>query len=140
MTSNRLRPQGSNHLFLCEIAADLVREQPGRNPRSSLSRSGHSYTPSGQQRVRDPALFDLALDSKLRGCDLVALKVSNVISGNRVRSRALILQRKTGRPVQFEITEPTRRSIAAWVEENERAADERLCPGRSKKGAHLSTR
>jgi integrase len=93
-----------------------------------------------QQRLRDLALFDLALDSKLRGCDLVALKVSDVTSGNRVRSRAVILQRKTGRPVQFEITEQTRRSIAAWVHEKQLSGDDWLFPSRSKKGAHLSTR
>jgi hypothetical protein len=51
-------------------------------------------------RLRDLALFDLALDSKLRGCDLVALKVSDLVSGSGVRSRVMILQRKTGRPVQ----------------------------------------
>src|SRR5688500_13763057 len=67
-------------------------------------------------RLRDLALFDLALDSKLRGCDLVALKVSDLLSGSGVRSRVTILQRKTGRPVQFEVTEQTRRSIATWIE------------------------
>lgn len=93
-----------------------------------------------QQRLRDLALFDLALDSKLRGCDLVALKVSDVPSGARVRSRAMILQRKTGRPVQFEITEQTRRWVAACIEEKELGADDWLFPSRSKKGGHLSTR
>ena len=63
-------------------------------------------------RARDLALFDLALDSKLRGCDLVALKVSDLVSASGVRSRVMILQRKTGRPVQFEVTEQTRRSVA----------------------------
>jgi integrase len=93
-----------------------------------------------QQRLRELALFDLALDSKLRGCDLVALKVSDVTSGSRVRSRAMILQRKTGRPVQFEVTEQTRRSIAAWSEEKKLSGDDWLFPSRSKTGAHLSTR
>jgi integrase len=93
-----------------------------------------------QQHLRDLALFDLALDSKLRGCDLITLKVSDVTSGNRVRSRAIILQRKTGRPVQFEITEQTRRSIAAWVDEKELSGDAWLFPSRRKRGAHLSTR
>ena len=64
-------------------------------------------------RTRDLALFDLALDSKLRGCDLVALKVSDLISASGVRTRVMILQRKTGRPVQFEVTEQARRSIAS---------------------------
>lgn len=62
--------------------------------------------------ARDLALFDLAFDSKLRGCDLVALRVSDLVSASGVRSRVMILQRKTGRPVQFEVTEQTRKSVA----------------------------
>jgi hypothetical protein len=58
-----------------------------------------------EERRRDLALFNLALDSKLRGCDLVRLQVSDVCVGGRVRDRATVVQRKTGRPVQFEITE-----------------------------------
>jgi hypothetical protein len=63
-----------------------------------------------------------------------------VTSGNRLRSRAMILQRKTGRPVQFEITEQTRRSIEAWIEAKTLSGGDWLFPSRSKKGAHLSTR
>ena len=91
-------------------------------------------------KARDLALFDLALDSKLRGCDLVALMVSDLVSASGVRSRVVFLQRKTGRPVQFEVTEQTRRSIAAWLSQKKLAADEWLFPSRSKQGAHLSTR
>lgn len=91
-------------------------------------------------RLRDLALFDLALDSKLRGCDLVALKVSDLLSGPGARSRVTILQRKTGRPVQFEVTEQTRRSIASWIEAKGLSTNDWLFPSRSKKGAHLSTR
>jgi integrase len=91
-------------------------------------------------RLRDLALFDLALDSKLRGCDLVALKISDLVSASGVRSRVVILQRKTGRPVQFEVTEQTRRSIANWIETKQLSPDDWLVPSRSKKGAHLSTR
>src|SRR5438105_12670071 len=65
-------------------------------------------------RTRDLALFNLAIDSKLRGCDLVRLLVRDVSQGNSVLSRAIILQQKTHRPVQFEITEQTRQAIAAW--------------------------
>jgi integrase len=86
-----------------------------------------------QQRLRDFTLFDLALDSKLRGSDLVALKVSDVTSAKHVRSRSMILQRKTDRPVQFEVTELTRRSIVAWIEQKELDADDWLFPSRSKK-------
>jgi integrase len=91
-------------------------------------------------RLRDLALFDLALDSKLRGCDLVALKVSDLVSGASVRSRVMIVQRKTGRPVQFEVTEQTRRSIASWIEKKRLGGNDWLFPSRSKQGASLSTR
>jgi len=63
-------------------------------------------------RVRDLALFDLAIDSKLRACDLVRLKVRDVAHGERVAARAIVMQRKTQRPVQFEITEQTREAVA----------------------------
>ena len=66
-------------------------------------------------RIRDLALFNLALDSKLRACDLVALRVDDVALNGRVRSRATVMQRKTGRPVQFEITEQTREAVGRWL-------------------------
>lgn len=68
-------------------------------------------------RTRELALLNLALDSKLRGCDLVRLRVQDVCHGERVANRAIVLQQKTQRPVQFEITEMTRTAIAAWIEE-----------------------
>jgi hypothetical protein len=61
-----------------------------------------------EHRARDLALFNLAIDSKLRGCDLVRLQVDDVCAGDRVRDRATVIQKKTSRPVQFEITEQTR--------------------------------
>src|SRR6266702_3233238 len=64
-----------------------------------------------QHRALDLALFNLAIDSKLRGCDLVRLQIDDVCAGGRVRDRANIIQKKTGRPVQFEITEQTRAAI-----------------------------
>ena len=65
-------------------------------------------------RKRDLALFNLAIDSKLRGCDLVSLRVDDVWIGGRPRDRATVIQKKIGRPVQFEITEQTRSSIRDW--------------------------
>ena len=67
------------------------------------------------RRTRDRALFDLAIDSKLRGCDLVRLKIGDVMSAGVIRNRAIIIQRKTGRPVQFEIMTDARRSLEAWL-------------------------
>lgn len=66
---------------------------------------------------RDLALFNLAIDSKLRGCDLVKLKVADIHASGQVKERASIIQSKTQRPVRFEITEGTRKSILRWMEE-----------------------
>jgi integrase len=66
------------------------------------------------ERVPELALFNLAVDSKLRSCDLVKLRVKDVTRGDRVAPRAIVMQQKTG-PVQFEITEQTRESVAAWI-------------------------
>jgi integrase len=67
-------------------------------------------------RIRDLALFDLAIDSKLRACDLVKLRVRDVAHGERVAPRAIVMQQKTQRPVQFEITEQTREAVAKWIQ------------------------
>src|SRR5215207_3255628 len=80
-------------------------------------------------KARNLALFDLALDSKLRGCDL-SLKVGDILSTAGVKRRVVILQQKTGRPVQFEVTEQARRSIAAWVERKGLGPDDWLFPSR----------
>lgn len=65
--------------------------------------------------IRELALFNLAIDSKLRACDLTRLRVQEVRQGNHVGSRATVMQQKTQRPVQFEITEQTRQSVEAWI-------------------------
>ncbi len=65
-------------------------------------------------RMRDLALFDLGIDSKLRACDLVKLRVRDICHGEHVVARAIVMQQKTQRPVQFEITEPTRDAILRW--------------------------
>jgi integrase len=83
-----------------------------------------------QKRLRDLALFNLAIDSKFRGCDLVALRVDDVLLGSRVRPQALVLQKKTGRPVQFEITEQTPEAVMQWIRHANLKPDNRLFPGR----------
>lgn len=92
------------------------------------------------ERLRDLALFNLAIDSKLRGCDLVRIRIGDLWTGHTVASRAIVMQRKTGRPVQFEITEPTRDAILAWVERANRRGSEYLFPSRMLPTTHLSTR
>ncbi len=91
-------------------------------------------------RVRELALFNLALDSKLRGCDLVSLRVKDVSCGDRVSSRAIILQKKTSKPVQFEITEATRDSVGNWINQAHLNSDNYLFPSRLHDSPHLSTR
>lgn len=93
-----------------------------------------------EERRRDLALFNLALDSKLRGCDLVRLQVNDVCVGGRVRDRATVIQRKTGRPVQFEITEQTRAAIRDWVANSVPGSAQYLFPSRFHDQPHISTR
>ena len=93
-----------------------------------------------QNRTRDLALFNLAIDSKLRGCDLVKLRVSDITQGGRIQSRAQIVQQKTRQPVQFEITEQTRQAVDAWIKSAELRALDYLFPSRIRTSPHLSTR
>jgi integrase len=91
-------------------------------------------------RIRDLALFNLAIDSKLRACDLVKLKVRDISHGDRISSRAIVMQQKTERPVQFEITEQTRKSISEWLQLATLKSDSFLFPSRLHESPHLSTR
>ncbi len=92
------------------------------------------------RRTRDLALFNLAIDSKLRGCDLVALRVRDVAQGNQIASRTSVMQRKTLRPVQFEITEQTRDAIAKWIAKAQLKPEQYLFPSRVHASPHLTTR
>ncbi|MHA6327267.1 tyrosine-type recombinase/integrase [Roseivivax sp. CAU 1753] len=89
---------------------------------------------------RDLALFNLAIDSKLRGCDLVKLKVADVYAAGQVKERTSIIQSKTQKPVRFEITEGTRKSLARWIDEPQMIGSEHLWPGRFHERLHISTR
>jgi len=93
-----------------------------------------------RHQVRDLALFNLAIDSKLRACDLVSLRVCDVVHGEHVCSRATVMQRKTHRPVQFEITAPTRESVDAWIRQAGLRASDYLFSSRIHESPHLSTR
>ena len=90
--------------------------------------------------LRDLALFNLAIDSKLPGCDLVRLKVSDLVIGDRVRERVTVVQSKTKRPVQFEVSENTRESIWNWVCSPEKLGCACLFPSRLHDRPHVSTR
>jgi integrase len=92
------------------------------------------------KRLRDRALFDLAIDSKLRGCDLVKLRIGDLVSCGTIRNRATVIQQKTGRPVQFEIMAEARQSLLAWLERRRGSVNDFIFPGRIDYTGHLSTR
>jgi integrase len=85
-------------------------------------------------------MFDLGLDSKLRACDLVKLRVRDICHGDRISLRAMVMQQKTGRPVQFEITPPTREAVDEWIKEATLKSDDYLFPSRLHECPHIGTR
>jgi integrase len=91
-----------------------------------------------EHRLTDLAMFNLAIDSKLRGCDLVRLKVSDLMHGHHAVSRATVMQRKTQQRVRFELTGQTRDAVEAWVHETNLAPNDYLFPNTA--AEHLSTR
>jgi integrase len=91
-------------------------------------------------KIRDLALFNLAIDSKLRGCDLVQLRVIDVAHGGHTVSRASVMQQKTGQPVRFELTEQTREAVQAWIAMKRLSAGDYLFPSRHRQSPHISTR
>jgi integrase len=93
-----------------------------------------------EKRVRDLALFNLAIDSKLRGCDVVSLRVEDVAPHGYAIDRATVRQKKTGRPVRFEISEQTRKAIDEYLEAKKKAQGDYLFPSRRGDGRCLTTR
>lgn len=93
-----------------------------------------------QSRVRELALFNLGIDSKLRGCDLVCLKVHDICHGDQVASPAVVMQHKTLRPVQFEITQVTRDAVQKWIEHAGLKPENFSFPSRIHNSPHLATR
>ncbi len=92
------------------------------------------------ENTRDLALFNTAIDSKLRGCDLVQLRVADVYSAGQVMERTSILQSKTQKPVRFELSEGTRESLEQWLDDPMMIGHENLWPGRFHDPIHISTR
>lgn len=93
-----------------------------------------------EHKTRDLALFNLAIDSKLRGCDLVKLKVKDIAHGNAIEKRAIILQQKTQKTVQFEITDITRQALSDWIQQAGLQREDYLFKSRQNDSQHLSTR
>ena len=91
-------------------------------------------------RVRDLAMFNLAIDSKLRGCDVVSLRVEDVAPHGHAVDRATVRQKKTGQPVRFEMTEQTREAVDSYIEAASKKPGEFLFGGRRGRGRPLTTR
>jgi integrase len=91
-------------------------------------------------RVRDLAMFNLAIDSKLRGCDVVAIRVEDVAAGGYTAERATVRQKKTGRPVRFELSEQTRQAIDDYLKATNKRPGEFLFTGRRGANASMTTR
>lgn len=91
-------------------------------------------------RIRELAMFNLAIDSKLRGCDLVKLKVRDICHGSQILHRATIMQQKTHQPVQFEITALTRQAIDSWLVKANLSNENYLFPSRVHQSPHITTR
>ena len=92
------------------------------------------------RRVRDRALFDLAIDSKLRGCGVVKARIGDLVLGGQIRTRATVVQAKTGKPVQFELMPNARTSLFAWLERRGGTLADCVFPSRIDHAHHLSTR
>jgi integrase len=90
--------------------------------------------------TRDLALFNFAIDSKLRGCDLVAVRVDDVAPNGYAVDRASVRQKKTGRPVRFELTEPTRQAIDDYIKLEDKRPGEFLFTPRRRPGQGMTTR
>jgi len=129
MESNQSREPWNN--------GKLIGQKPPLKPKDIWAIRIHLQN---TQHVRDLAMFNLAIDSKLRGCDLVNLRVRDITHGNQVLTRTMIVQRKTQRPVQFELTELTRIAVTAWMEKAKLKPDQYLIPGRLAKSPHVSKR
>jgi integrase len=115
----------------------LVGQKPPLKPKDIWAIRIHLQN---ARHVRDLAMFNLAIDSKLRGCDLVNLRVRDIIHGNQILPRAMVVQRKTQRPIQFELTEPTRSAVAAWIDTAHLKSEQYLFPSRIGNSPHVSTR
>jgi len=115
----------------------LVGQKPPLKPKNIWAIRFHLQN---EHQVRDLPMFNLAIDSKLRGCDLVSLRVRDVMHAEQILFRAMIVQRKTQRPVQFELTEPTRSAVAAWIQKANLKAEHYLFLSRLAESPHVSTR
>jgi len=124
----------------CDSQAEAGRKNRVKPPFKLKEVWAIRFILSQTKRTRDLALFDLAIDSKLRGCDLIKIRVSDIASMGEVFSRASVVQQKTGKPVKFELTHDTRRAIREWILKADLTSNDFLFPSRIRMSPHISTR
>jgi integrase len=115
-------------------------EGRGKTPANAEQMSAVRFFLYRERRLRDRALFDLAIDSKLRGCDLVKITIGDLVSGADIRTRSIVIQQKTGRPVQFELSAAVRASLLAWLGCRGGTVHDYAFPIRVNRLGHLGTR
>lgn len=142
MKANRRRRTGHSQYDPIDdrTAWNSGRKPGAKRPLKPQQISAIRFLLDREKRVRDRALFDLAIDSKLRGCDLVKVRIGELVSGGRIRNRAIAIQQKTRKPVQFELLEPARASMLAWLERRGGSLNDYAFPSRIDHFDHLSTR
>ena len=119
-----------------ELRQHRRREAPAQTAR----RLGDPLFLDEHRRLRDRALFDLAIDSKLRGCDIVKMKIGDIVAGGALRTRATVIQQKTNRPVQFELMTEARTTLLTWLTRRGGTLNDFIFPSRVNYMGHLSTR
>src|SRR6266508_4466105 len=153
MSASRTRDRPQRVGICQRVALSTIRSaprDPHERPRRRAAHSEISFNRKEiwsirvrlemQNRLRELTLFDLGIDSKLRACDLLSLRVRGVCHGDRVTARAIVLQQKTQRPVQFEITPPTREVLGTWIKLAGLKSDSYLFPSRVHASPQLGTR
>jgi integrase len=115
----------------------LIGAKPPLRPKHVWSIRTHLMV---ERRTRDLAMFNLAIDSKVRGCDVVALKVEDIAPGGYTIDRATVRQRKTGRPVKFELTDQTREAVDDYLRGQAKKPGECLFTGSGRSGRGMTTR
>ena len=138
--------KGAVHGYRIEVRRACSTVEQGQAPRAEAAAEAERDLWAIRIRLqlthrhRELALFNLAIDSKLRGCDLVGLHVYDVVQGSHVAPRAIVMQKKTQRAVQFEVTEQTRDALSTWIATAQLKPEQFLFPSRVSESPHLSTR
>jgi integrase len=133
---------GSSECYTSSPASDVeqAKADGGKATAATQTRLSIRTKLQIEGRTRDLAMFNLAIDSKLRGCDVVALRVEDVAAGGYTADRATVRQKKTGRPVRFELSEQTRQAVDDYLRGTGKRPGEFLFTGRRGPDRSMTTR